>query len=83
MLAVYLSDVRDQVAAETFFRQCHQTTVVISTQLTTDKEPALSVVGKFPLKFKNSLEFGSSHLNSERKIQRLSSKRLSFDGTFH
>jgi len=41
LVDVYLSDVRDQAAAEAFFEQCHQTTGVIPDQLTTDKEPAL------------------------------------------
>lgn len=41
LVDVYLSDVRDQVAAEAFFKQCHETTKITPTQLTTDKEPAL------------------------------------------
>jgi len=38
---VYLSDIRNQPAAEAFFTQCHETTLVTPSQLTTDKEPAL------------------------------------------
>ena len=39
---VYLSDVRDQAAAETFFKQAALTTGVYPEQITTDKEPALT-----------------------------------------
>jgi transposase-like protein len=38
---VYLSDVRDQAAAEAFFNQGQETTGVIPEQITADKEPAL------------------------------------------
>ena len=38
---VYLSDVRDQAAAEAFFRQAQNTTGITPEQITTDKEPAL------------------------------------------
>ncbi len=41
LVDVYLSDVRDQTAAEKFFRQTQKTTDVTPTQITTDKEPAL------------------------------------------
>lgn len=41
LVDVYLSDVRDQATAEAFFKQCHHTTEVMPTQITTDKEPAL------------------------------------------
>lgn len=41
MVDVYLSDVRDQAAAETFFEQTQKTTEVIPEQITTDKEKAL------------------------------------------
>ncbi len=41
LVDVYLSDIRDQTAAETFFRQAQKTTDVVSEQITTDKEPAL------------------------------------------
>ena len=41
MVDVYLSDVRDQAAAEAFFEQAKNTTGVIPEQSTTDKEPAL------------------------------------------
>jgi len=41
LVDVYLSDVRDQAAAEAFFKQCHSTTDVVPSQITTDKEPAL------------------------------------------
>ncbi len=38
---VYLSDVRDQAAAEAFFKQCEKTADMTPEQMTTDKEPAL------------------------------------------
>ena len=41
MVDVYLSDVRDQNAAEKFFEQAINTTGIIPEQVTTDKEPAL------------------------------------------
>lgn len=41
LVDVYLSDVRDQQAAEQFFKQCIVTTGVIPKQITTDKEPTL------------------------------------------
>jgi transposase-like protein len=36
-----LSEIRDQAAAERFFRQAQRTTGVTPIQITTDKEPAL------------------------------------------
>ena len=41
LVDVYLSDVRDQEAAENLFEQAHKTSVVTPEQITTDKEPAL------------------------------------------
>jgi len=41
LVDVYLSDVRDQAAAESFFAQASKTTDIIPQQITTDKEPAL------------------------------------------
>ena len=41
LVDVYLSDVRDQAAAETFFNQAKTTTGITPNQITTDKEPAL------------------------------------------
>ncbi len=41
LVDVYLSDVRDQAAAEAFFNQCKNTTGLTPEQITTDKEPAL------------------------------------------
>ena len=41
LVDVYLSDVRDQKAAEAFFVQAAKTTGVYPEQITTDKEPAL------------------------------------------
>ncbi len=41
LVDVYLSDVRDQSAAEEFFKQSAKTTGVYPEQMTTDKEPAL------------------------------------------
>ena len=42
LVDVYLSDVRDQTAAEKFFLQAENTTGVTPEQITTDKEPAFS-----------------------------------------
>ena len=41
LVDVYLSDVRDQQAAENFFNQAHETSGVTPSQITTDKEKAL------------------------------------------
>ncbi len=41
LVDVYLSDVRDQAAAEDFFAQAEKTTDVTPEQITTDKEAAL------------------------------------------
>lgn len=41
LVDVYLSDVRDQAAAEAFFAQAEKTTDVTPEQITTDKEAAL------------------------------------------
>lgn len=41
LVDVYLSDKRDQAAAESFFKQCQNTTNMKPVQITTDKEPAL------------------------------------------
>lgn len=41
LVDVYLSEVRDQNAAEAFFKQAQNTIGVIPEQITTDKEPAL------------------------------------------
>ena len=41
LVDVYLSDKRDQAAAEAFFKQAHRTAGVTPTQITTDKETAL------------------------------------------
>ena len=41
LVDVYLSDARDQTAAEAFFKQAINTTGVTPEQITTDKEPAL------------------------------------------
>ena len=41
LVDVYLSDVRDQAAAEAFFEQAQNTTGITPEQITTDKEPAL------------------------------------------
>ena len=41
MVDVYLSDKRDQEAAETFFSQCAKTSGIYPENITTDKEPAL------------------------------------------
>jgi len=41
LVDVYLSDVRNQAAAETFFKQAQKTTGITPEQITTNKEPAL------------------------------------------
>ena len=41
LVDVYLSDVRDQFAAERFFQQAQKATGITPIQITTDKEPAL------------------------------------------
>lgn len=41
LVDIYLSDIRDQVAAEKFFEQSVNTTGFIPEQITTDKEPTL------------------------------------------
>src|SRR6056297_1709308 len=41
LVDVYLSDVRDQAAAEAFFKQAEKTTGITPEQIKTDKEPAL------------------------------------------
>ena len=41
MVDVYLSDVRDQAAAESFFEQSAKTCGIYPYMITTDKEPAL------------------------------------------
>jgi len=41
LIDVYLSEVRDQEAAENFFAQAENTSGITPTQVTTDKEPAL------------------------------------------
>jgi len=41
LVDVYLSDTRDQAAAEMFFKQSIKTTNITPEQITTDKEPAL------------------------------------------
>ncbi len=41
LVDVYLSDTRDQAAAERFFKQAEETTGVTPSQITTDKEKAL------------------------------------------
>ena len=59
LIDVYLSDVRDQAAAEAFFNQAQKTTGITPEQITTDKEPAL-----YPAT-KNS--FGSDTLHRDSK----------------
>ena len=41
LVDITLSDVRDQAAAEEFFKQAKETTGMMPEQITTDKEPAL------------------------------------------
>ena len=41
LVDVYLSDVRDQAAAEAFFKQAAATSGIYPDMITTDKEPAL------------------------------------------
>ena len=74
LVDVYLSDTRDQVAAENFFKQAQVTTNITPIQITTDKEPALyaAIENIFPdkrifidgLTKKYSLSFSDSRKNS-------------------
>jgi len=61
LVDVYLSDVRDQAAAEAFFKQAKKTTDVIPTQITTDKEAAL-----YPA-IKNVFDKKTKHRDSKYK----------------
>jgi putative transposase len=55
LVDVYLSDVRDQAAAEKFFMQTQNTTGITPTQITTDKEHALykAIKNTFPKNVKH------------------------------
>ena len=59
LVDVYLSDVRDQAAAEAFFRQAQETTEITPGQITTDKEPAF-----YPA-IKNVFGNGTKHRDSK------------------
>ena len=61
LVDVYLSDVRDQAAAEAFFNQAQKTTGITPEQITTDKEPAL-----YPA-IKNSFGSDAKHRDSKYK----------------
>ena len=61
LVDVYLSDVRDQAAAESFFNQAQKTTGITPEQMTTDKEPAL-----YPA-IKNSFGDNTKHRDSKYK----------------
>ncbi len=58
LIDVYLSDTRDNKAAETFFKTCEATTGVKPTHITTDKEKA------FPKTISKALGKGVKHRNS-------------------
>ena len=63
LVDVYLSDVRDQDAAEAFFRQAQNTTEITPEQITTDKEPALYPAIKNV--FRNATKHrGSKYMNN-------------------
>lgn len=55
LVDVYLSDTRDQVAAEKFFKQATKITEVIPEQITTDKEPTFyaAIENNFPKRTKH------------------------------
>ena len=55
LVDIYLSDTRDQAAAERFFAQAINTAGIIPDQITTDKEPALysAIANTFPKKTKH------------------------------
>ncbi len=77
LVDVYLSDVRDQVAAENFFEQATETTVIILDQITTDKEPALypAIKNSFP---KKTHHRDSKYMNNRLESDhRLTKSRLS------
>ena len=59
LVDVYLSDVRDQAAAEKFFKQAQKTTGIIPDQITTDKESAL-----YPA-IKKTFPSGTKHRDSK------------------
>ena len=61
LVDVYLSNVRDQAAAEAFFSQAQETTGGIPEQITTDKEPAL-----YPA-IRNAFGKNTKHRDSQYK----------------
>ena len=63
LIDVYLSDVRDQAAAEKFFMQAQTTTCITPIQITTDKEPALykAIESTFP---KDVMHRDSKYMNN-------------------
>ena len=65
LVDVYLSDTRDKLAAETFFKSCETTTGIHPTQITTDKEPG------FPNAIKNALGKDVKHRNNKYMNNRM------------
>ena len=63
LVDVYLSDKRDQAAAEAFFKQAHKTEGVTPTQITTDKETALysAIANTF---YENTKHRDSKYMNN-------------------
>lgn len=65
LVDVYLSDIRDQAAAEAFFKQAQNTTGITPEQITTDKEPAL-----YPA-IKNSFGDATKHRDNKYMNNRI------------
>ncbi len=68
---VYLSDIRDQTAAERFFQQAQKTTGVIPAQITADKEPALypAIEKVFPADTKHhDSQYMNNTLESDHRV---------------
>ena len=63
LVDVYLSDVRDQAAAEAFFQQAKNATGITPTQITTDKEPAL-----YPAVNHRDSKYMNNRLESDHRV---------------
>jgi putative transposase len=71
LVDVYLSDTRDQAAAERFFRQAQLTTGITPIQITTDKEPALypAIKNTFPMNTKHQdSKYMNNKLESDHRV---------------
>lgn len=81
LIDIYLSDVRDQAAAEKFFIQSQETTGITPTQITTDKELALykAIENTFPkdVKHRDSKYMNNRIEQNHRGIKQNLNKSLS------